>query len=150
MEAWFLRFRSKQQKTRCHGLQMIGISPHAFTLALTAHIQSLFPIIWRPWHLVRCCLLRKRKNQASISSLLEGSIGSRYIITRPQKWPKTRLLGLLIPFFSKTRNNSLLPNSDSTGKNLSKSVIIGRVPKSMLDSVIDYTESSSLNFKYVF
>ena len=81
-------------------------------------------------------VLQKDKNQASIPSLLKGSIGSRYIITRPQKWSTTHFLGLLTPFFSKTRANSLLPspNSDSTGKNLSQSVMIGQVPKSMSDS----------------
>ena len=68
----------------------------------------------------------KKKNQASISSLLKGSIGSSFIFTCPQKWSKTRFWGLLTPFLSKTGGNSLLlsPDSDSTGKNLSKSVII--------------------------
>ena len=65
-------------------------------------------------------LLRKVKNQDFISSIPVGSIGSFYIFTRPQKWPKTCLLGLLYPFHSITRANSLhpSPDSDSMGKNL--------------------------------
>ena len=68
----------------------------------------------------------------------EGSIGSRYFFTRPKKWPKTLFLWLLTPFHSKTRANSLLPCPDlySTLKNLSKSVIIGQVPKFMSNSFI--------------
>ena len=93
------------------------------------HVQSLFPTISSSWHLVLCLLLRKGKKQTFISSISEGSIGSRYIFTRPQYWPKTRFLGLLTPFLSKTNANSLLPFSGSTVKNLSKSVIIGQVPK---------------------
>ena len=82
-------------------------------------------------------LLRKDKNQASISPLLESSIGSCYIFTRPQKWPKTRFLGLLTQFFSKTRANSLFPSPDSdpAGENLSRSVIIGQVTKKMFENV---------------
>ena len=85
-------------------------------------------------------IFRKGKNQAFISSILEASIVSRYIFTRSQKWPKSHSLGLLTPFLSKTRENSLLPSpdSDSTGKNLSKSDIIGKVTKSMSDSVMNY------------
>ena len=103
-----------------------------------AHVQSLFPTILWSWYLIFCFLLYKDKNQTFISSLLEGSIGSRYIFTYPQKWLKTRFLRLLTLFFSKTRANFLLPSPDSTGKNLSKSVIIGQVPKSMSYSVIGF------------
>ena len=62
--------------------------------------------VWRNWcvHIYKICsrpfpdhgtwffcfLSRKGKNQASILSLLEGSIGSRYNFTRSQKLPKTR------------------------------------------------------------
>ena len=96
-----------------------------------AHIQSLFPTISRSWCLVFCFLLRKGKNQAFISCVSEGSIGSHCIFARPQKWPETRFLELLTPFLSKTRTISLLqsPDSDSTGKNLSK----------MSDSVFNLT-----------
>ena len=79
-------------------------------------------------------------------SISEGSIGSRYIFTRPQKWLKTHILGLLTTFLSKTRANSLFPflDSDSTGKNLPKSVTIGQVPKKsskMPDSdIVSYVE----------
>ena len=99
---------------------------------------ALFSFINSKINLVFCFLLRKDKNQVSIASLLEGSIGLRYIFIRPQKWPETRFLWLFTPFFSKTGANFLLPSPDldSTGKNLSKSVIIGQVPKSMSDSVI--------------
>ena len=86
-----------------------------------------------------CFLLWKDRSRASISFLLKGSFVSRYIFTRAQKWPKTRFLRLLTPFFSKTGANSLLPSLDSTGKNLSKSVIIGLMPKSMSDSGIGLT-----------
>ena len=76
-------------------------------------------------------LLPKGKNQAFISSSSEGSIGSCYIFTGPHKWPITRA-------------NSLLPSPDSdyTGKHLSKSVIIGQMPKKsskMSDSVIEHS-----------
>ena len=79
----------------------------------------------------------RTKNQASISSVLEDSIGSRYIFTHPQKLPERRFLGLLTPFSSKTSANSLMPSpdSDSMGKNAVKPVIIGQAPKSMSDSV---------------
>ena len=54
------------------------------------------------------------------------------------KMAKNTFLGHLTSFFSKTRANFLLPSpeSDSTGKNLSNSVIISQMPKSMPDSVI--------------
>ena len=104
--------------------------------SVRAHVQSLFPTISRSWHPAFCFLLRKDKNQASISYLLKGSIGSRYIFTRHQKWQKkTRFWGLSTPFFSKNGANSLLPSPDSTGKNLSKSVIIGQMPKKRFENV---------------
>ena len=111
--------------------------------SVRAHVQSLFPTISRSWHLVFCFLLQKDTSQVSMSSFLEGSIGTRSTYTRPQKCPKTRFLGHLTLFFSKTRANSLLPSpdSDSTGKNLSESVIIGHVPKSISDSTIGKSNS---------
>ena len=88
--------------------------------SVRAHVKSLIPTISRSWHLVFCFLIRKGKNQAFISSNSEGSIGSSYIFTRPQKWSKTRFMVLLNQFLSKTRANSLVPCSDSTGNNLSE------------------------------
>ena len=98
-----------------------------FLIAMTSTVRTisdgsvqlcsiLFPTILRSWDLVFCFLLWKGKNQAFISSISEGSIGSRYVFTRPKKWSKTRFLRHLTPFFSKTRANSLLPcpDSDST------------------------------------
>ena len=43
-------------------------------------------------------------------------------------------LGFFTTFLSKTRVNSLFPDSDFTGKNLSKSVIIGQVPKKKFEN----------------
>ena len=60
---------------------------------------------------------------------------------------KNTFLELLTPFFSKTRANFLLlsPDLDSTGKNLSKSVIIEKVPKSLSDYWIDWLTKSGRN-----
>ena len=63
-----------------------------------------------------------------------------HIYTSSKK-AKNTFFELLTSFLSETRADSLLicPNSDSTVKNLSKSVIIGQVPKrssKMSDSVI--------------